>query len=196
MLELINSRKMILLVLGLAGLCVVIIVLEGLFADDQSWHPLFPAQGHRWQPHKTLPESKDVVVPISAGSNNPTAVANQSHKQSAPMENKEKLESTAFCWLHEPHVLVEQCSKCTEKDLRDHVEACTNTGYKERIRCQSTGLIMRSCVATAPSTSQFSLFHLSMLFLSGFGYVMIGLRRKQLDAKMYEKFRRQLQSGV
>lgn len=198
MIELFNSKKMILLVLGLVALCIVIIVLEGFLTDDHLWHPLYPAKGHRWDPQKhNLPSvlnqqlsSKDA---IKANLNNSI---NQINSSDQLIANKQKLESISFCWLHESHVLVSPCSECSSKDKEEHSDACNNTGYMELIRCQTSGLIARSCVRSAPSSSHFTIFHLLMAIVSGVGYLSITVRRKQLDAKMYERFRRQLQSGV
>lgn len=201
MIELLNSRKMVLLVVGLVGVCIMIIVLEGLFTDDQSWHPLFPAQGYRWQPsHQSSNDVAKALPGVTAKkmlSNGTLIHNNQSNKVSGhELENKQKLESTDFCWLHESHVLVDPCAKCTDQEMRNHLEACSNTGYKERIRCHTSGLVIRSCITSTTSTSHFTTFHICMAFVTLFGYLMLGIRRKQLDAKMYERFRRQLQSGV
>lgn len=191
MIELINSKKMVLLVMILVFACVLIIILEGILTEKDETRPIYQNKFssksrvdldslHK----KKLEEIKNAI--------NKTRSSNKTKEET----NSEKLENTSMCWLNENHLIKIPCSPCTESEqISKHQIACLNTGYKELIKCEFSGEVYRSCIVLNDSHS-FWTFQFSAMLISLIGYCLLQLRNKQLDRKMLERLKRQLQSGV
>ncbi|RWS08500.1 zinc finger protein 236-like protein [Dinothrombium tinctorium] len=159
---------MILTVMVLIVVCVVVVILEGILTDSEK---------------KPIPQT-NIVFNGLEHSNEETSA--KSEKQ----ENAKKRD----CWLTEHYTVKESCSPCTEfEKASKHLPACVPTGYKELVTCAKSGDFMRSCDL---GPKHFWYFEIVMIFFSLFGAFAVNLRQKQLNRKMIEKLKRQLNNGV
>lgn len=191
MIELLNSKKMVLLVMILVFACVLIIILEGILTESDEIKPVYQ---NKFSSNAKLDLDslhKKKIEEIK-GAIDKTKTANRTKEET----NSEKLENTSMCWLSESHLVKEPCSPCSDfEQVSQHQSACQNTGYKELVKCEFSGEVYRSCIVLNDSRSFWSFQFFTMLF--GFvGYCLIQWRNRQLDRKMLERLRRQLQSGV
>lgn len=197
MIELLNSKKMVLLVMILVFACVLIIILEGILTENDEIKPVYQNQFSSKSKldldslhQKKIDEIKTAIHKTfdkSKATNNKTKVET----------NSEKLENASMCWLNENHLVKEPCSPCSDFETAGHLQnsACQNTGYKELVRCEFSGEVFRSCIVLNDSRSFWS-FQFSTMLIGFVGYCLIQWRNRQLDRKMLERLRRQLQSGV
>ena len=172
--------------------CVLIIILEGILTDSDDTKPIYKNSKHSpakvWDQDalnkKKIDEIKNAI--------NKTRSSNKTKEET----NSEKLENTSMCWLNEDHLIKQPCSPCTDfEQVSQHQNACVNTGYKELVKCKFSGEVYRSCIMLNDSRSFWS-FQFTVMLFSFVGFCLIQLRNKQLDRKMLERLRRQLQSGV
>lgn len=198
MIELLNSRKMVILVMILVFACILIIILEGILTENTSdnTRPVSnPNVNLNLSKSKTSKESLDAInkkkIDEIKNAINKTKLTNHTKEET----NSEKLENTSMCWLNEKHLVKVPCSPCTEfEQLDKHQSACENTGYKELVKCEISGEVYRSCILLNDSRSFWS-FQLASMFVSFAGYILLSVRNKQLDRKWTERFRRSLQNS-
>ena len=195
MIELLNSKKMVLLVMILVFACVLIIILEGILTESDEIKPIYQ---NRFSSKSKLDldslhqkKIEEIKTAIDKTLDKPKA-ANKSKEET----NSEKLENTSMCWLNENHLIKEPCSPCSDfETAAPHQSACQNTGYKELVKCEFSGEVYRSCIVLNDSHSFWS-FQFATMLVGFVGYCLIQWRNRQLDRKMLERLRRQLQSGV
>ena len=182
---------MVLLVMILVFACVLIIILEGILTENDEIKPIYQ---NKFSSNSKLDLDslhKKKIEEIKTAIDR-TKTSNRTKEET----NSEKLENTSMCWLNENHLVQEPCSPCTDFEVVSmRLSACQNTGYKERVKCEFSGEVYRSCIVLNDSRSFWS-FQFSTMLVALVGYCLIQWRNRQLDRKMLERLRRQLQSGV
>lgn len=188
---------MVLLVMILVFACVLIIILEGILTDNDETKPIYQNQfaSKSKLDLDSLHQKKieEIKTAIDKTLDKTKAAPNRTKVET----NSEKLENTSMCWLNENHLVKVPCSPCSDfETVAGHMQsACQNTGYKELVKCEFSGEVFRSCIVLNDSRSFWS-FQFSTMLLGFVGYCLIQWRNRQLDRKMLERLRRQLQSGV
>uniref|UniRef100_A0A0B7B2S8 Jumping translocation breakpoint protein n=1 Tax=Arion vulgaris TaxID=1028688 RepID=A0A0B7B2S8_9EUPU len=118
------------------------------------------------------------------------------NKQLAKQEDiiKNKAKKTASC---ENFTTISRCERCSKKELRDLVPACSETGFKELIKCESGVEEFIWCdISPAVEEYGFWRFQLCTLSLGLFSYAMVYLRQRKLDKRLMEKIHKQIAAGV
>ncbi|XP_078390258.1 protein JTB [Cetorhinus maximus] len=98
------------------------------------------------------------------------------------------------CWQVEQFMVAEECKKCTWFEVKTH-EACSSTGFVEKINCsESQKEEYKSCRSAGMEETLFWRFEGTMIFLSVIFAVLVILRQRALDRLASEKVRKQIES--
>jgi len=161
MIELLNSRKMIIVVIGLVMMCILILILEGILTENE----LRPS-----------PQREN---------------ENRIDKSLIKMMN----DSDQYCWMFENYSFQGDCVACSdfEKAIKKP-SACIKYGYKQLINCEKTGKVYISCPST--NSHHFWSFQFLCILLFVGSSFCAKLRSQQLDSKMADRLKRQLEAGV
>ncbi|CAG5128646.1 unnamed protein product [Candidula unifasciata] len=118
------------------------------------------------------------------------------NKQLAKQEEviRNKARKSAPC---ETFSVVSRCERCSKQELRDLVPVCSETGHKERIKCDSGKEDFIWCdISPAVEEADFWKFQLCTLVLGLSSYAVVYLRQKKLDKRLMEKINKQIAAGV
>lgn len=159
MIELLNSKKMIIIVIALVLMCLLIVILEGILTENDL---------------KPSPQRYDQI-----------------DKSLIKLMN----DSDQYCWMFENYSIQEDCVPCSdfEKAIKKP-SACIKSGYKQLIDCEKTGEVYITCFSA--NSHHFWLFTLFNIILFFAGSFCAKVRSGQLELKMADKLKRQLEAGV
>ncbi|BFZ02156.1 hypothetical protein BsWGS_05194 [Bradybaena similaris] len=118
------------------------------------------------------------------------------NKQLAKQEEviKNKARKSASC---EMFSVISRCERCSKQESRDDVGVCSETGYKQRIKCDSGKEEFIWCdISPAVEESDFWKFQLCTLLLGLSSYAVVYLRQKKLDKRLMEKINKQIAAGI
>ncbi|XP_072404942.1 protein JTB isoform X2 [Chiloscyllium punctatum] len=102
--------------------------------------------------------------------------------------------SNAPCWQVEQFFVAESCKECTRFEVKTR-EACSTTGFVEKINCsESQREEYKSCRSALMEETLFWRFEGTMLTLSIIFSVLVIHRQTALDRLASEKVRRQIES--
>jgi len=180
MIEIFSSRKMIGTTIGLIVVCLVIIILEGIMTDDENSKQPAPQPENNNGIH-LMEHDVHAVLDTPKQENRTPALSDKASK------TKDK------CWLDEEFKVSKACFRCSEFERKGAKSPCRETGFKEELRCDKTGLTFRSCEF---SSSRFWTFELWMVALSVIFYYVTNIRKDSLQSKMIDKINKQIASGV
>ncbi|KAK3728055.1 hypothetical protein RRG08_022107 [Elysia crispata] len=107
---------------------------------------------------------------------------------------REKAKKAASC---ENYSVIEKCKRCPKKELRDLVQVCMETGYKQKIQCSDGKTEWNWCeISPAVEESDFWKFELIMLLIGLSSYALVYLRQQKLDKILMDKIHKQISAGV
>lgn len=102
--------------------------------------------------------------------------------------------STSPCWLVEEFVVTEECTPCSNFQIKTTPE-CGSTGYVEKITCHSSKRNeFKSCRSAQMEQRLFWKFEGAMVGVALVFACLVILRQRQLDRKALEKVRKQIES--
>lgn len=102
--------------------------------------------------------------------------------------------STSPCWLVEEFVVTEECTPCSNFQIKTMPE-CSSTGYVEKITCHSSKRNeFKSCRSALMEQRLFWKFEGTMVGVALVFACLVILRQRQLDRKALEKVRKQIES--
>ena len=178
MIELFSSRKMIAITVSLIAICAVIIILESLFAVDDT-KPTPSQESKLFMKEDNLQKLKTDTSSIKSNSSD---------------FNEILLQQRFGCWNHEEYDIRKPCSKCTNFELKSrHLSACSPTEYKEEVYCYKSGLTLKSCDLRS---SHFLTFEVLMVISSILFCYLTQIREKQIQSRLVAKINKQIASGV
>ena len=167
MIEIFKSRRYIGLGIALVLLCIVVMILEGLFTTKDE---------------HTIPHEHVMEEP-------------HAKPQSVNETKQPKTQVQPACWLKEEFHITIRCSKCDEAQIKDKRIACQKTGFAEEVRCRSGLRVFRSCVHES-AVASFVQFELLMIVMSVVGWYACYRRESVLLRAAMEKINKQLSCGV
>jgi len=178
MIELCTKRRMVLSIVILGVLTVVILILEEALTAGMG-----PASSG--QVENTTRKTSTVASPI----NQPASSSNG--KEHLPDEKRKE------CWLHEKYTVLQECSFCTDFEISSKTPAaCTATGFKELLRCETSGTIYRSCSRVISlEKRKFWIFESLMLLSVVISYGIVKIRWSQLERLTVKSIERRLAAG-
>ena len=177
MIELLNARRMIIVIGILIALCIIIVILEDTITDHVD-KPTPYLEHIRQQQYLNLSISQLNKV------SNSVPFSNLNFSHSSPILN-------ANCWKHESFTIESKCAPCSAKERL--LPACIVTGYKEHLRCTLSGDVFRSCDNV---TSIFWVFQFFMICLSVVFNFYVKKRQSYLNRLVLERIEKQVASGV
>ncbi|CAG2101309.1 unnamed protein product [Medioppia subpectinata] len=128
MIELLNSRRMAVIVVILIAVCIVVIIWEDLLADNVD----------KPSPHRLSHTVDDLLMANRSAANaivGGNGVLNSSHVKHIESENT-KTESK--CWRFQEFEVLSGCDVCDVEDtLSKHLIACHTSGFKQLVKCHS-----------------------------------------------------------
>lgn len=164
MIERCSKKQMVLGILALGGLSILIIILESRHLSHIE-NPVNSNNGFH-----DIHDSDPVL--------------------------KEKLSPDDKCWQKEKFEIVEECDLCTDKEIvmTDPAVCAVSNHYKERVNCkESKKQTYRSCERVAwIEERRFWKAELTFGVVGFFSGLVVYVRRKQLDHKMYQRIQRQI----
>lgn len=170
---------MIAIVVSLIAVCVVIIILEDLLADNVD----------KPSPHRAVGLNANKSNLDSDNASKTNKLTNSSHLNEIRTENAK---SESKCWLSEQFRVVSECESCPQKDnISEQLIVCNDNGYRQRLECQSVGLVYRPCDR---SEAHFWTFELIMFCLSIVSTFYVHKRQKYIYRKTIERIERQIAS--
>ena len=176
MIELFNSRRMILVVVILIMVCIIIIIFEDLLADNvDKPSPLRPIENNT---------SKSNVNLIQTLNNS----LNSSQFNEIKGEN---IKTESKCWRYETYEVLSDCESCLPDIGSQHLIACKANGFRQRINCKTIGLVYRSCDT---SEHHFWIFQFIMFSISIISAFYVNQRQRYLNRKTIERIERQIAS--
>jgi len=109
---------------------------------------------------------------------------------------KEKLSSDDKCWKKEPFEIVKECDLCTDQEIvmADPAVCAVSNNYKELVNCkESKKQTYRSC-DRVNWIEERRFWKAETLFgvIGFFSGLIVYVRQKQLDHKMYQRIQRQI----
>ncbi|XP_054164510.1 protein JTB-like [Oppia nitens] len=175
MIELLNWRRMIAIVVILAVLMVIIIIWEDLMADNVHTSPYHP-----------LIHTTDDIINKSIET---SVDLNSSHLIAIKRENTN---TESKCWQYQQFQSITDCLPCDKTDTSSKLlTACKKTGYKQRIKCQTIGLVYRWCNT---NEANFWTFEFMMIFVAIFSGFYVKRRQRYIYHKTIERIERQIAS--
>lgn len=186
MIELLRSRKMVGATVALIALGIVIIILESLFAvDDTKPSPHPDANGESIHDRLNKPEASGKEASKSG---------NPAMKNVSDQLSENALKERFGCWEVEQFDVKKPCARCSNFELKSrHLSACLATGYKEEVYCHKSGLTLKSCDM---SSSHFWAFEIWMTICSALFCYLTHMRESQIQSRMVAKINKQIASGV
>lgn len=190
MIELLNARRMIIVIGVLIALCIIIVIFEDTITDHVDKHTPY-LEHHRKQEQQKQQQqensNKNDDSPIKPSSDE--HLHNQSILQPSSISNSILSEE---CWLHEVFTVKMRCTPCKAKER--HLPACLDTGYHEHLHCAKSGVdVFRSCDTV---TSVFWVFQFFMLCLSLVFNFYVKRRQSYLNRVVLDRIEKQIASGV
>lgn len=102
--------------------------------------------------------------------------------------------STSPCWLVEEFVVTEECTPCSNFQIKTTPE-CGSTGYVEKITCSSSKRNeFKSCRSALLEQHLFWKFEGIVVGVALVFACLVIIRQRQLDRKALEKVRKQIES--
>ncbi|XP_008853413.1 protein JTB [Nannospalax galili] len=114
----------------------------------------------------------------------------------APVHDEKQSVSTSTlpCWLVEEFVVAEECTPCSNFQIKTTPE-CGSTGYVEKITCSSSKMNrFKSCRSALMEQHLFWKFEGAVVSVAVFFACLVIIRQRQLDRKALEKVRKQIES--
>lgn len=192
MIELLNARRMIIVIGVLIVLCIIIVILEDTITD----HVDRPTPVLDYHHLPQLYNHSNIKGNQNRPLNKPTIheLINQSNSSADTIS---KLILTTSCWEHESFVTKKRCSPCQANERL--LSYCIDTGYKELVHCEKYGDQYRSCdIHQSPSdvTSFFWVFEFFMICISLVFNFYVRRRQSLLNRLVLERIEKQISCGV
>ncbi|XP_021052255.1 protein JTB [Mus pahari] len=114
----------------------------------------------------------------------------------APVREEKLSVSTSAspCWLVEEFVVTEECTPCSNFQIKTTPE-CGSTGYVEKITCSSSKRNeFKSCRSALLEQHLFWKFEGIVVAVALVFACLVIVRQRQLDRKALEKVRKQIES--
>lgn len=201
MIEVLNSKRMTLVIVVLICVCSIVVLIEEWFTDSQV--VITPTHGTNSQGNLTSS--------YNLSSNNHADVIKNSNQQQQQIQKPPSLaidQSSAEvigyhassrtnidkCWLKESFEIIKPCSLCRTFELETnhsryhtYVHLCSKSGYKELIECSKSGPVERACYT---DWKQFLSFLSLVGLFGGISGLLAKHRQYQLRCKTLLRFRK------
>jgi len=165
MIERCSKKQMVLGILALGGLSILIIILESR-----------------------------VLSTIENPANSSNGFDDDIHENHPVL--KEKLSPDDKCWKKEKFEIVKDCDLCTDQEIvmTDPAVCAVSNHYKELVNCkESQKRTYRSCERVDWIEEQkFWKAELTFGVIGFFSGLVVYVRQKQLDHKMYQRIQKQI----
>lgn len=191
MIELLNARRMIIVIGVLIALCIIIVILEDTITDHVD-KPTPYLEHHRKQQQQQQEKQQNKK-------NNNSPVIKLPPSSDDHLNNQSDLHASISsgvfgeeCWQREAFTIKMRCTPCKAKER--HLPACLDTGYHEHLHCAQSGVdVFRSCDTV---TSFFWVFQFFMICLSVVFNFYVKRRQSYLNRVVLDRIEKQIASGV
>lgn len=202
MIEVLNSKRMTLVIVILICVCSIVVLIEEWFTNSQLAISSAPTHGAELQADRVKSSSNLSSGYVDADVNNnqqqqqqlqkpPSLALDQSVPKTYQITTKTNINK---CWLTESYEILKPCSLCRTFELeinhsryQSNVHLCSTSGYKELVECSKSGPVERACYT---NWRQFLTFLSLTGLFGGVSGLLVRHRQYQLRCKTLARFRK------
>ncbi|KAF7487976.1 hypothetical protein SSS_10769 [Sarcoptes scabiei] len=195
MIELLNARRMILVIVVLILLCIIIVVWEESITDNVDRPAPYLEYYHNDQnllSDKNLHSNRSDSSSSSLVQNQVKKIVQDNRQVKNNLKPHISIMAKNHCWMNEKFQVKSKCLICTRKE--HHLDYCLQTGHKEEINCEKSGIVFRSCDDIKESL--FYVFEFFMLCMSFVFCFYAQKRQSYLNRMILNRIEKQISSGV